>query len=252
MAAQGPRPFAKCWCARRKITPRPASWLKVHPETQLGLRPGHYGPETAAGRISLLADPVAPQTLLEGAIAVYTATSQLGFEAVLVGHRPHVFGTPFYAGWGLTEDEQVFPRRRRTLTRVQLFAAAMILAPVWYDPCRDRLCSFEEAVDQLEATVRAWREDRHGYVAIGMRLWKRRPLAAMLGRPGGIRFTDDPARATRLARGTGRRMIGWRAASPRRQWPGRAGGGRLSALTRVGGRAGAAAVAGDRRLRDLL
>ncbi len=125
------------------------------------------------------------------------------------GTVPHVFGQPFYAGWGLSEDEAVFPRRRRTLTRAQLFAAAMILAPTWYDPCRDRLCSFEEAVDQLEAEVRAWREDRQGYVAMGMRLWKRGAVAAMFGGGRGVRFTDDPARAERLARHSGRRVMVW-------------------------------------------
>ena len=84
-------------------------------------------------------------------------SSQLGFEAILAGHRPRVFGQPFYAGWGLTTDEFPVARRKRNLTRTQLFAAAMILAPTWYDPCRDRLCSFEQAVDQLEAQVRAFR-----------------------------------------------------------------------------------------------
>ena len=42
--------------------------------------------------------------LMEGAVAVYTVSSQLGFEAILAGHRPQVFGQPFYAGWGLSED----------------------------------------------------------------------------------------------------------------------------------------------------
>jgi capsular polysaccharide export protein len=188
--------------------------VKVHPETILGLRPGHYGPETDSGRVSRFAGNVAPQALLEGAVAVYTATSQLGFEAILAGHRPHVFGQPFYAGWGLSEDEAVFPRRRRTLTRVQLFAAAMILAPTWYDPCRDRLCRFEEVVDQLEAEVRAWRDDRHGYVAMGMRLWKRGSVAAIFGGGRGVRFADDPGRAERLARSRGRRAMAWAAKAP--------------------------------------
>ncbi|MDZ7907264.1 MAG: capsular polysaccharide biosynthesis protein, partial [Gemmobacter sp.] len=115
--------------------------------------------------------------MLEGAVAVYTVSSQLGFEAICAGHRPHVFGQPFYAGWGLTADQAPHPRRHRRLTRTQLFAAAMILAPVWYDPCRDRLCPFEQALDQMEAEVRAFRQDRAGHVAAGMRLWKRGPLA---------------------------------------------------------------------------
>ena len=183
--------------------------IKSHPETHAGHRAGHYGPEDAGGRITLLADPASPWALLEGAVAVYTVSSQMGFEAILAGHRPRVFGQPFYAGWGLTEDESPVPRRRRKLTKAQLFAAAMILAPVWYDPCRSKLCSFEQAVDQLEAEARAFREDRHGHVAVGMRLWKRSPLQKVFGREARLVFENDPARATAKARNTGRGLLVW-------------------------------------------
>jgi len=183
--------------------------LKTHPETQAGHRAGHYGPEDASGRITLLTDPVSPWALLEGAVAVYTVSSQLGFEAILAGHRPRVFGQPFYAGWGLTEDENPVPRRRRKLTKAQLFAAAMILAPVWYDPCRGKLCSFEQAVDQLEAEARAFREDRHGHVALGMRLWKRSPLQKVFGREARLVFENDPVRAAAKARQAGRGLLVW-------------------------------------------
>jgi capsular polysaccharide export protein len=70
----------------------------------------------------------------------------------------------------------------------------MLLYPTWYDPCRDRLCRFEDAVDVLEAQVRAWREDRHGYTAYGMRAWKRAPLQKVLGRTRPIRFRTRPSR----------------------------------------------------------
>jgi capsular polysaccharide export protein len=178
--------------------------IRAHPETTAGLRPGHYGPADAGGRVTLLTDPVAPQTLLEGAVAVYTLSSQMGFDAILAGHRPVVFGRPFYAGWGLTEDRAgPIPRRGRRLTRVQLFAAAMILAPVWYDPCRDRLCRFEAALEQIEAEVRAFREDRRGWVAAGMRLWKRGHLQGFFGRYRRMRFARDAATAQRIAGETG-------------------------------------------------
>lgn len=183
--------------------------IKAHPETRAGLRPGHFGAADLPPGVTLCDDPVSPWRLLEGAIAVYTVSSQMGFEAILAGHRPRVFGLPFYAGWGLSTDEQPCPRRRRSLTRAQLFAAAMILAPTWYDPCRDRLCSFEEAVDQLEADTFAWRSDRRGHVALDMRLWKRGPLQAVLGRERPVVFARDAARGAEVAARTGRRLIGW-------------------------------------------
>ncbi|MBE0452450.1 MAG: capsular polysaccharide biosynthesis protein [Roseovarius sp.] len=158
--------------------------IKTHPETAQGHRAGHFTASDATDRVRLITEPVSPWHLLEGAIAVYTVSSQMGFEAILAGHRPNVFGQPFYVGWGLTEDRHPapLPRRGRALTRAQLFAGAMILYPKWYDPCRDRLCNLETALDTFEAETRAWREDRHGWRAQGMRLWKRAPLQDFFGR----------------------------------------------------------------------
>lgn len=183
--------------------------IRPHPDTIANRRPGHFGPEDMRDGIVLLTDPVAPQVLLEGAIAVYTVSSHLGFEAVLAGHKPQVFGRPFYAGWGLTEDHGgPLPRRHRNLTRAQMFAAAMILAPTWYDPCRDRLCSFETALDQLQAEVRAFRDDRAGHVATGMRMWKRGPLQGFFGREKPLRFAA-PHKAARIAQAQGRGRLIW-------------------------------------------
>ena len=188
--------------------------IKTHPETRAGLRPGHYGPAQEDARTVLLTDPVAPWALLEGAIAVYTVSSLLGYEAILAGHKPRVFGQPFYAGWGLSVDENPVARRQRRLTRAQIFAVSHILAPTWVDPCRDRICRFEEAVDQLEAEVRAFRADRAGHVATGMRLWKRRPLQQFFGRERPLRFVDPPARAAALAQETGRSLLIWAGKEP--------------------------------------
>ena len=198
--------FAAMLTAARRDHPGARIVIKAHPETTQGLRPGHFGAQEAA---LLLTAPVSPWALLRGAVAVYTVSSQLGFEAILAGHRPQVFGQPFYAGWGLSDDRQPVARRGRKLTPEQLFAAAMILAPVWYDPCRDALCSFEQAVDHLEAAVRSHREDRAGHVAVGMRLWKRARLQAVFGRVKPLIFQDDPARAVDLARKLGRGLLVW-------------------------------------------
>ncbi len=178
--------------------------IKSHPETVQGHRRGYFGTSDATGRVTLFTDPVSPWALLEGAIAVYTVSSQLGFEAIFAGHRPKVFGRPFYAGWDLTEDRapHPMPRRGRRLSRAQLFAAAMLLYPVWYDPYRDRLCPLEDAIAALEAETRAWREDRAGWTAYGMRLWKRRPLQGFFGQQTPLRFAG-PGRAP----GKGRAMV---------------------------------------------
>nr|WP_321253729.1 capsular polysaccharide biosynthesis protein [uncultured Ruegeria sp.] len=170
--------------------------IKTHPETQSGHRPGHFTDQDLSDRVRFFNDPVSPWTLLEGAIGVYTLSSQLGFEAILAGHKPRVFGQPFYAGWGLTQDETPLARRQRNLTRAQLFAAAMLLYPTWYDPYRDQLCELETLLNTLEAQSRAWRQDHAGWTASGMRLWKRPHLQRMFGQQREIRFTADPPAAS--------------------------------------------------------
>ena len=177
--------------------------IKTHPETIAGHRPGYFDADTLAlapgADITLLDAPVSPRALLDGAIAVYTVSSQMGFEAILAGHKPHVFGQPFYAGWGLSHDFTPLARRQRNLTRAQLFAAAMILYPLWYDPCRDRLCTLETAIATLEAQVRVWREDRLGWQASGMRLWKRGAINGFFGSIRPVRFREGPPRDGRRA-----------------------------------------------------
>ncbi|MCD9148648.1 capsular polysaccharide biosynthesis protein [Pseudophaeobacter flagellatus] len=179
--------------------------IKTHPETAAGKRPGHFTTKDTQGRIEMFSAPISPWPLLEGAIAVYTVSSQLGFEAILAGHRPRVFGQPFYAGWGLTEDEEPLARRQRRLTRAQLFSAAMFLYPTWYDPFTDQLCQLERVIDMLEARTRAWRQDRVGWSASGMRLWKRKPLQGFFGQYKKLHFTDD----CETARKTGRNWMVW-------------------------------------------
>ncbi|MDR9483653.1 MAG: capsular polysaccharide biosynthesis protein [Sediminimonas sp.] len=187
--------------------PGTAIVIKTHPDTASGARAGYFAAQSAEAdpdRITLCTAPVSPHALLEGAVAVYTVSSQMGFEAIMAGHRPHVFGQPFYAGWGLSHDARPITRRQRSLTRTQLFAAAMILYPIWYDPCRDRLCTLEQAIDQLDAETRAWREDRRGWHARGMRLWKRGALNRFFGRYRAVRFDQGKG-----APKDGRRLMTW-------------------------------------------
>ncbi|KEJ89288.1 capsular polysaccharide biosynthesis protein [Sulfitobacter donghicola] len=166
--------------------------IKTHPETEAGHRKGYFRDEDLNERIEFLTDPISPYMLFEGAIGVYTVSSGLGFEAIFAGHKPRVFGQPFYAGWGLTSDAFEVQRRQRSLTRAQLFAAAMILYPKWYDPYRDTLCTLETVIDTLEAQARSWREDRHGWAAAGMSLWKRPHLQKFYGSFEPVMFNDAP------------------------------------------------------------
>lgn len=196
------------FCAREE-NPRARILIKAHPETTAGYRNGHYQSDDAQGPVEICDANIAPMALLEGATRVYTLSSQMGFEAIISGHKPRVFGTPFYAGWGLTIDETVIPRRRRTLTPAQLFLAAMILYPVWFDPYLKRRCEIEDIVSALEAQTRAWRADFRGWIAQDIRLWKRFTFQRYFGQHQSIIFTNSPSETQRKKQTSGRPVMVW-------------------------------------------
>lgn len=80
---------------------------------------------------------------------VYTITSQAGFEALMRGIHVTTLGCPFYAGWGLTDDRQRNERRTRKLSLEQVFAAAYLLYPRYFDPVYKMPISAEQAVERL-------------------------------------------------------------------------------------------------------
>ena len=190
--------FLRMLTAARDENPGERIVIRAHPETAAGLRPGHLTRDDLRRGEVFCDGPISPWRLVDGAQAVYAVSSQLGYEAVLAGHRTRLFGAPFYAGWGLTQDEPRAPLRG-TATREALFAASHLLAPVWYDPCLDRLTDFDGALNQIEAESRAYRQDRDGHLAYGMRLWKRRPLAQFFGEGAGVRFAAQPSEKVTLS-----------------------------------------------------
>lgn len=187
--------FLTMLTAARAENPGVPLVIRTHPETQAGLRQGHLNRGDLRPGEVLCDWPISPWQLVQGAVGVYTISSQLGYEAILAGHCPRVFGTPFYAGWGQSEDEIALPRRGNASVE-QLFTASHLRAPVWYDAALDRICSFEDATHRLEAETRAWREDHRGHLAYGFRLWKR-PAIARAFRP--LRFAKHPGPEVTLA-----------------------------------------------------
>ncbi len=130
--------------------------LKVHPDVVAGRKRGHFERLTPgeAARVTLLAQDAHAPALLEGAAAVYTVTSQVGFEALLWGRPVRCFGMPFYAGWGLTGDALPAPARRGArhgVTREALVHAALIDYPRCLDPRTLALGPPERLVEWMAA-----------------------------------------------------------------------------------------------------
>jgi capsular polysaccharide export protein len=114
-------------------------WIKTHPEVSSGSKRGYLSQVKVralpkGGQLLLLRELANPIGLLQQVNKVYVATSGMGFEALLCAKPVRCFGLPWYAGWGVTEDEQYCPRRIRTRSIHELFAAAYLRYTRYLNP----------------------------------------------------------------------------------------------------------------------
>jgi capsular polysaccharide export protein len=168
--------------------------LKVHPDVIAGRKRAHFGRLTpgAASRVTLLAGDMHPPALFEVAHAVYVVTSQMGLEALIWGRAVRTFGMPFYAGWGLTRDDQAAPARRgawRGVTLDDLIHAAFIEYARYVDPETGARCEVESVMDWMGLQRRQRERFAPRVQAVGFSSWKR-PIARSFLSGSTVRFTD--------------------------------------------------------------
>ncbi len=122
--------------------------VKTHPDTIAGAG-GYYKGLKAHDNVYTMTDAINPISLIKYCDKVYVCTTQLGFEALMCGKETHVFGMPFYAGWGLTNDRQKCERRTNTRSLEEVFYIAYIMYSYYVNPNAKSRCEIEEAMDYL-------------------------------------------------------------------------------------------------------
>ena len=136
--------------------------VKTHPDTMTGVRRGYYDSLREGDRVFRVTMPVNPYSLMELVDKVYVCSTQLGFEALMAGKEVHVFGMPFYAGWGLTVDRQRNPRRTNRRTLEEVFHIFYNLYTRWADPETGAPWTVDRAIDHLvglRAEYAEWRKN---------------------------------------------------------------------------------------------
>lgn len=157
--------------------PQSEIWLKIHPDVLQGKKSGYFAAIPKNPRIKLLAENVSPQSLLRHVSGVYVVTSQYGFEALLAGKPVKVFGQPWYAGWGLTDDRHAkaseLSARRGRASLLDLFSAAYFRYSRYIDSSSGQPCTLFEVINHL-LMQKNHQEQRQGQLwAPGLTLWKR-------------------------------------------------------------------------------
>ncbi len=190
--------------------PRAELIVKVHPDVLAGKKQAHLADAAGEPNVRIWATSANPIAVLEQVDHVYVVTSQLGFEALMVGKPVTCFGAPFYAGWGLTDDRCAIPRRTRTRSVEQVFAAAYILYARYVDPDTGRACQLERIIEHLTLQREQFSRNDGSIFCFGFQLWKRNYVRAYLRSPGNrVLFPRNAEHAERLGFDESSKLLVW-------------------------------------------
>ncbi len=195
-------------CARY---PRANVRVKVHPDVLCGKKQGYLAEAARELGVGVIASACSPVSLLRRCDVVYAVTSQLGFEALVLGKKVVCFGMPFYAGWGATDDRLTCPRRTRRRTVREIFAAACLVYARYWDPVRRQACTARETLRLLAAQRRQNERNRGVHCCAGFKFWKRPHAKAYLQCTEGrkLKFFWTVGGAARAAAKLGGDVVVW-------------------------------------------
>jgi len=137
--------------------PKSKIYLKIHPDVLSGKKKSDIDIESAKKICAIIEDDVNSLSLLKHFSKVYTKTSGMGFEALLVGCECVCFGMPFYAGWGVTTDKSQCSRRKAKRSVEEIFAAAFILYTRYYNPYTKQESDIFDTIETIKRLVQAKR-----------------------------------------------------------------------------------------------
>jgi len=133
----------------RRQHPKAFIVYKPHPDVFARNRNGRVHIKQAVRYADVIETDCSIVSCLEACDEVHTMTSLAGFDALLRGKPVTVYGRPFYAGWGLTEDRLPVPRRERRLDIDALVAGVLLHYPVYWDPHLKGFTTCEAVIAQL-------------------------------------------------------------------------------------------------------
>ena len=207
--------FTAMLAAARAENPQAVIYVKTHPEVTSGRKRGYLTQVQDDERTVVLRQAINPLSLIERMDRVYVVTSTMGFEALLAGKPVSVFGMPWYAGWGATDDRQSCLRRSRTRSVDELFAAAYFHYTRYLNPLTHQRGSIFEVIDWLVLQREMAARYPKRMVCVGFRRWKAANIAPLLSlHPGRVVFVPTAGAAEALELVAGDCLIHWGRDAP--------------------------------------
>ena len=202
--------FATMLSSAQAENPEAIIYVKIHPDVMAGKKKG-YLTGVAPGRGTIILDgDYNPHSLLRHMDKVYVVTSQLGFEALLLGKEVSCFGMPFYGGWGITDDRVQCPNRKAKRTCLEIFAAAYLKYARYLDPTTGMPGTIFDVIDYL-VMQKDWSvRNSADYYCFGVQRWKRHYVRPFLqGTENRVVFVKSADEAQKKGFREGARIVVW-------------------------------------------
>ena len=166
--------------------------VRIHPDVISGQREGYLQELAKTLDVEINAEPINPLLLIKQVDKVYVGTSQLGYEALLCEKPVVVFGQPFYAGWGLTDDRSPIERRTQQRTIDEMFYATHIALARYCNPVTGAPWHLHECLEHVERQLDMFARNALHFECVGIKPWKQKYLRQYLRSPdGSVSFMPD-------------------------------------------------------------
>ncbi|RLA76945.1 MAG: capsular polysaccharide biosynthesis protein [Epsilonproteobacteria bacterium] len=182
----------------REQNPDADIYLKIHPDVLSGKKSSDTDIRRIDSDCRIIDDDINPLSLLKYFGKVYTKTSQMGFEALLLNKECVCYGMPFYAGWGVTEDRITCDRRTRSLSTEEIFAASYILYTDYHNPYSQKSSNIIDTIQTIEKYRNRDRMINQKAYFFGFSRWKHSFIKAFVTNITSVNFINPLLSQTAL------------------------------------------------------
>ncbi|WP_269900168.1 capsular polysaccharide biosynthesis protein [Paenalcaligenes faecalis] len=191
--------------------------VKTHPDVLSGKKKGYLTDAELLTnpRVLLWAEDCSPLHLLRQIDQVYVYTSQLGFEALMLGKPVQCFGLPWYAGWGVTVDRHpqiasLAARRSGGKALWQLFAAAYLQYARYIHADTGQRGSIFDVIPWLVRNRAASQQLQGTVYCVGMSFWKQATVRPFLAtHRTQLRFVSSLQKVEQLSLPADAKLLIW-------------------------------------------
>ncbi|WP_181925858.1 capsular polysaccharide biosynthesis protein [Cupriavidus taiwanensis] len=189
-------------------------WVKLHPDVMAGKKKGYLS-SMRIQNARVIENDCCPLTLISHFDKVYVVSSQMGFDALLMGKSVTCFGNPWYSGWGQTDDrhkdaDAIRVRRGVRRTVSELFAAAYLVYARYVNPVSGKVTDIFDTISWILRNRQISEASQGSLYCVGMSFWKRSIVKPFLSVPGNRLYFAKALKESSLNRlGEDARIVLW-------------------------------------------